>query len=39
MAFAIVFRDGEEVQIGSRRKRPTTRYSPSIENAPNHDFP
>jgi ATP-dependent DNA ligase len=30
---SVIFRDGEEVEIGSRNERPMTRYFPELENA------
>ena len=30
---AIVFRDGDEVEIGSRKERPMTRYFPEVVEA------
>jgi ATP-dependent DNA ligase len=36
---SIVFRDGEEVEIGSRKERPMTRYFPDIVAAVKRSFP
>src|ERR1700750_2541954 len=36
---AIVFRDGDEVEIGSRKERPTTRYFPEVVEAVRRSFP
>jgi ATP-dependent DNA ligase len=36
---AIVFRDGDEVEIGSRKERPMTRYFPEIVAAVRQNFP
>src|SRR3954467_12413781 len=36
---AIVFRDGEEVEIGSRKERPMTRYFPEVVEAVMRAFP
>src|SRR3954465_12775233 len=36
---AIVFRDGGEVEIGSRKERPLTRYFPDIVEAVRRGFP
>src|SRR4051794_997379 len=36
---AIVFRDGAEVEIGSRKERPMTRYFPDVVNAVRQSFP
>jgi ATP-dependent DNA ligase len=36
---AIVFRDGDEVEIGSRKERPMTRYFPEVVEAVRHSFP
>jgi ATP-dependent DNA ligase len=36
---AIVFRDGEEVEIGSRKERPMTRYFPDVVAAVRRGFP
>src|SRR3954464_2441300 len=36
---AIVFRDGEEVEIGSRKERPLTRYFPEVVSAVLRSFP
>jgi ATP-dependent DNA ligase len=36
---AIVFRDGEEVEIGSRKERPMTRYFPEVVAAARRSFP
>ncbi len=36
---AIVFRDGEEVEIGSRKERPMTRYFPEVVSAVLRSFP
>jgi ATP-dependent DNA ligase len=36
---SIVFRDGDEVEIGSRNERPMTRYFPEIVNAVLANFP
>jgi ATP-dependent DNA ligase len=36
---SIVFRDGEEVEIGSRRERPMTRYFPDVVAAVRRGFP
>src|SRR5918912_4194625 len=36
---SIVFRDGEEVEIGSRKERPMTRYFPDVVAAVLANFP
>jgi ATP-dependent DNA ligase len=36
---AIVFRDGDEVEIGSRKERPMTRYFPDVVAAVRRSFP
>jgi ATP-dependent DNA ligase len=36
---SIVFRDGDEVEIGSRKERPMTRYFPEVVEAVRRDFP
>ena len=36
---AIVFRDGDEVVIGSRKERPLTRYFPEVVEAVKRSFP
>src|SRR3954447_11116376 len=36
---AIVFRDGDEVKIGSRKERPMTRYFPEVVDAIRSSFP
>src|SRR5689334_8075081 len=36
---AIVFRDGAEVEIGSRKERPMTRYFPEVVEAVRRSFP
>src|SRR5512132_2776365 len=36
---SIVFRDGEEVEIGSRNERPMTRYFPEVVDAVRRNFP
>jgi ATP-dependent DNA ligase len=36
---AIVFRDGDAVEIGSRKERPMTRYFPEVVAAVRHSFP
>ena len=36
---AIVFRDGDEVEIGSRKERPMTRYFPEVVAAVKRSFP
>ncbi|MBE2317658.1 ATP-dependent DNA ligase [Solirubrobacter sp. CPCC 204708] len=36
---SIVFRDGDEVEIGSRKERPMTRYFPEIVEAVKANFP
>jgi ATP-dependent DNA ligase len=36
---SIVFRDGEEVEIGSRKERPMTRYFPEVVDAVLRGFP
>ena len=36
---SIVFRDGDEVEIGSRNERPMTRYFPEIEAAVRAELP
>ena len=36
---SIVFRDGDEVEIGSRKERPMTRYFPEVVEAVRHNFP
>jgi ATP-dependent DNA ligase len=36
---AIVFRDGDEVEIGSRKERPLTRYFPDVVAAVRRSFP
>jgi ATP-dependent DNA ligase len=36
---AIVFRDGDEVEIGSRNERPMTRYFPELVAAVRHNMP
>ncbi len=36
---AIVFRDGDEVEIGSRKERPMTRYFPEVVAAVRRSFP
>ena len=36
---AIVFRDGDEVEIGSRKERPMTRYFPEVADAVRRSFP
>jgi ATP-dependent DNA ligase len=36
---SIVFRDGEEVEIGSRNERPMTRYFPEVVDAVRRTFP
>ena len=36
---AIVFRDGDEVEIGSRKERPMTRYFPEVVEAVKRSFP
>src|SRR4051794_25595719 len=36
---SIVFRDGDEVEIGSRKERPMTRYFPDVVNAVRASFP
>ena len=35
---SIVFRDGDEVEIGSRKERPMTRYFPEVVEAVRHNF-
>src|SRR3954469_11263254 len=35
----IVFRDGDEVELGSRNERPLTRYFPDVVEAVKHAFP
>src|SRR5215210_4830879 len=36
---SIVFRDGDEVEIGSRKERPMTRYFPEVVDAVKRNFP
>jgi ATP-dependent DNA ligase len=36
---SIVFRDGDEVEIGSRKERPMTRYFPEVVEAVRDNFP
>src|SRR3990170_8339064 len=36
---SIVFRDGDEVEIGSRNERPMTRYFPEVVEAVLENFP
>jgi ATP-dependent DNA ligase len=36
---SIVFRDGDEVEIGSRKERPMTRYFPDVVEAVRRSFP
>jgi ATP-dependent DNA ligase len=36
---SIVFRDGDEVEIGSRKERPMTRYFPEVVDAVRRGFP
>jgi ATP-dependent DNA ligase len=36
---SIVFRDGDEVEIGSRHERPMTRYFPEVVDAVRRNFP
>ena len=36
---SIVFRDGDEVEIGSRKERPMTRYFPEVVEAVKRAFP
>jgi ATP-dependent DNA ligase len=36
---SIVFRDGDEVEIGSRKERPMTRYFPEVVEAVKRNFP
>jgi ATP-dependent DNA ligase len=36
---SIVFRDGDEVEIGSRKERPMTRYFPEVVEAVRNNFP
>ena len=36
---SVVFRDGEEVEIGSRKERPMTRYFPEVVEAVKRAFP
>src|SRR5690242_11939857 len=36
---SIVFRDGDEVEIGSRKERPMTRYFPEVVEAVRGNFP
>jgi len=36
---SIVFRDGDEVEIGSRNERPMTRYFPEVVEAVKRNFP
>jgi ATP-dependent DNA ligase len=36
---SIVFRDGDEVEIGSRKERPMTRYFPDVLEAVRRNFP
>src|SRR3954453_17491187 len=36
---AIVFRDADEVEIGSRKERPMTRYFPEVVEAVRRSFP
>src|SRR5688572_4166060 len=36
---SIVFRDGDEVEIGSRKERPMTRYFPEVVDAVRRSFP
>ena len=36
---SIVFRDGDEVEIGSRKERPMTRYFPEVVAAVRRSFP
>src|SRR5205814_9534235 len=36
---SIVFRDGEEVEVGSRKERPMTRYFPEVVQAVRRTFP
>jgi ATP-dependent DNA ligase len=36
---SIVFRDGDEVEIGSRKERPMTRYFPEVVQAVRESFP
>src|ERR1044071_9045593 len=36
---SIVFRDGDEVEIGSRKERPMTRYFPDVVEAVTLNFP
>jgi ATP-dependent DNA ligase len=36
---AIVFRDGDDVEIGSRKERPMTRYFPEVVDAVRRNFP
>ena len=36
---SIVFRDGDEVEIGSRKERPMTRYFPEVIEAVRRSFP
>src|SRR5215468_12080336 len=36
---SIIFRDGEEIEIGSRNERPMTRYFPEVVEAVKANFP
>ena len=36
---SIVFRDGDEVEIGSRNEKPMTRYFPELVEAVKHNLP
>src|SRR6188508_2410757 len=36
---SVIFRDGEEVEIGSRKERPMTRYFPEVVAAVRRSFP
>src|SRR2546422_1455403 len=36
---SIIFRDGDEVEIGSRNERPMTRYFPEVVEAVKANFP
>src|SRR5947208_4955558 len=36
---AVVFRDGDDVELGSRNERPLTRYFPEIAKAVKRDLP
>ena len=36
---SIIFRDGDEVEIGSRNERPMTRYFPEVVDAVRANFP